>query len=64
MATPERHWDPADHGLEARRPDLVGVDRDHAGPADDEIEDDPWAELGIAAVICLLLLALFLPGLS
>lgn len=64
MATPERHWDTDDHRNEAHAPGLVGVDRDHAGRAEHEVDDDPWAELGIAAVICFLLLALFLPGLS
>jgi hypothetical protein len=62
MATPERHWDHDDHGHVDYAPDLVGVERDHAGHV--EVEDDPWAELGIAAVICFLLLAIFLPGLT
>jgi hypothetical protein len=61
MATPERHWDHDDHGLDYA-PSLVDDERDRAGQA--EVDDDPWAELGIAAVICFLLLAIFLPGLT
>jgi hypothetical protein len=62
MATPERHWDYDDYGHDEWAPGVMGVEADHAGHY--EVDEDPWAELGIAAVICFLLLAIFLPGLT
>jgi hypothetical protein len=60
MATPERNWDRDDHRSEAHSLGLVAErERDRF-----EVDEDPWAELGIAAVICFLLLAIFLPGLT
>jgi hypothetical protein len=59
MATPERHWHPDDHD-EAYAP-LVGVPA-HDDPKHLEIEDDPWADLGIALVVVGLIVALVWPG--
>ena len=64
MATPERHWDKGNHEHRAYELHVVGEDRDQREPARPDIDDDPWAELGIAAVICFLVLALVLPALT
>jgi hypothetical protein len=64
MATPERHWDKGDHEHRAFGLRVVGEDQAPQEPAQPGIEDDPWAELGIAAVICFLVLALVLPALT
>jgi hypothetical protein len=63
MATPERQWDRGDH---EQRPFALHVvqDRQPQEPVRPELDEDPWAELGIVAVICFLIVALVLPALT
>ena len=64
MATPERQWDRSDHDQRAFGLHVVDERRAPQEPVQLEIDEDPWADLGIAAVICFLLLALVLPALT
>jgi hypothetical protein len=64
VATPERYWDREDHEDQPIRLNLVSKRRDPHEPYEPEQDSDPWAELGIAAVFCGVLLSLVLPLLT
>ncbi|HEY7380792.1 MAG TPA: hypothetical protein VH572_06245 [Gaiella sp.] len=63
MATPARQLTRDDPEHDVHRLRLVENDVEGNHP-DDDAEREAWADLAVAAVLCGLVLSLFVPGLS
>jgi hypothetical protein len=63
MATPARQLTRDDREQDVQHLRLVENDAERSDP-DDDAEHEAWADLAVAAVLCGLVLSLFVPGLS